>query len=94
MHYQGRGTAVDHVRGRMLMEKACKMGHQFEYRAKGINLKGDTQAVTGSNAKPPFRTMSISPYFIVPKIRQGTIEIYAFLWNCGACNVTWVYHAQ
>lgn len=65
----------------------------FKYRAKGINLKGDTLTNTGTNSKPPYRTNSISSYFIVPKIHKGTIEIYASL-NCGACDVRWIYRAQ
>ena len=67
---------------------------RFTYRDEGINLRDETSVSTGSGAKPPFSTRSISPYFVVPKTHSGEISIVAFLWNVGAANVRWVYQAQ
>ena len=66
----------------------------FEYRADGINLRDTTQVRTGATAESPFRTYSISPYFVVPETHSGEISIVAFLWNAGAVNVRWVYRAS
>ena len=67
---------------------------QFEYRAAGINLRDTTYVKMGATAESPFRTNSISPYFVVPETHSGEISIIAFLWNAGAVNVRWVYRAQ
>ncbi len=71
------------------------IGIIFEYRVAGVGLKGQTQARTGSNAKPLFKSDIINPHFVVPKVRKkGELTVTAFLWNCGACNVTWVYRGS
>jgi hypothetical protein len=68
---------------------------QFEYRTEGVTLHGGTQANTGSAANPPFKKVSINPYFIVPipNEHSGKIQITAFLWN-DPCYVTWTYKAR
>jgi len=68
---------------------------QFEIRAEGVALIGETQAKTGSAANPPFKEVSIKPYFKVPipNERSGKIKITAFLWN-DPCSVTWTYEAR
>jgi len=69
----------------------CNTGIHFEYRADGVGLKGDTD--TGLCLE--FNTDTATAWFEVPSARDGSeIKIYAFLWNCGPCGVTWVYKGQ
>jgi beta-lactam-binding protein with PASTA domain len=69
-------------------------GIAFEYRGDGIGVSGPA-GHTYSPWAPEFRGVSsISPNFQVPAVHGGQIALTAFLWNCGACNVTWVYEAR
>lgn len=69
---------------------ACSAMLQFEYRASGVKLVGGTQYTICMD----FKEGNIAPYFVVPEIQKGgKIIISAFLWNCGACLVQWVYEA-
>jgi len=67
----------------------------FEYRVDGVSLSGTpgfTYAPFAPNAQSgPVITSS----FVVPAARSGgEMRVTAFLWNCGACNVTWIYQAR
>jgi hypothetical protein len=73
-------------------------GARFEYRADKNH----------SGAIKPYESFLYAPwssYFdgtashtwtlTVPQAHKGDVlEVYAFWWNCPACNVTWTYQAE
>jgi beta-lactam-binding protein with PASTA domain len=69
-------------------------GIQFEYRADGISLQGNTNFQFSFNQSSRGGRPSITTHFVVPETHSGEISIVAFLWNCDPCNVRWVYQAQ
>lgn len=70
-------------------------GIAFEYRAEGVrenHLDGETYITIGME---PFTTQSVTGSFLVPPARPGAqIKIFAFLWNCSACSVHFIYEAE
>jgi hypothetical protein len=68
----------------------CNAGISFEYRADGIKFEGETN--TGLCLE--FKGKTIAPSFVVPGFSVGEIKIWAFLWNCAACNVVYTYKAE
>lgn len=70
---------------------ACSAALRFEYRASGIRLQGNTKYTICMD----FKGGDVTPSFVVPEPYEGgEIIISAFLWNCGACLVEWVYKAE
>ncbi len=71
-------------------------GEQFEFRADGATLEGETYFSMGINPEGGPTSGSVSPQFTAPTPWGETaeIQIHAFYWNCGACLVTWVYQPQ
>ena len=65
-------------------------GLLFHYRAgAGIRIEhpvGFEIHISGQ------KTARISAAFTIPKSGPRELWISAFLWNCTACNVVWVYH--
>ena len=57
-----------------------------------MSLRGDTALVVGLGGRE-LANASVAPSFAVPSATSADAElrIDAFLWNCGAGNVTWVY---
>jgi hypothetical protein len=66
---------------------SCSAAMRFEYRADGINLQGDRMYTMCMD----FKEKELNPWFIVPEVSDREMSIVAFFWNCGACNVRWVY---
>ena len=62
-------------------------GEQFEYRADGVDLEGETYLSMGINPELGPTSGSVSPQFPVPAPWGETaeIQIHAFYWNCAAC---------
>jgi len=71
-------------------------GEQFEFRADGVTLEGETYfSITINSATAP-SSGSVSPKFTVPVPWSDDAEIVikAFYWNCASCLVEWVYRAD
>jgi hypothetical protein len=67
---------------------------RFEFRGQGFHMTG-TPLLTYAPFNPDYRGgSSLGASFVVPRVHRGEIRLSAFLWNCGACNVTWVYRAR
>jgi hypothetical protein len=67
---------------------------RFEFRGQGFTVSG-TPLLTYAPFAPDYRGgASVRTSFTVPRVHGGEIRLMAFLWNCGACNVTWVYRAR
>ncbi len=66
---------------------------QFEFRAEGVNLEGETYLWLGINPNAGPSSGSLSPEFVVPEPwgEDAEIRISAFYWNCAACWVEWVF---
>lgn len=73
---------------------AWNPGEQFEFRADGVTLEGETYFAMGLNADAGPTSGSVSPHFTVPDPwdEDAEIRIRAFYWNCASCLVEWVYH--
>jgi len=71
-------------------------GEQFEIRADGVTLEGETYFAMGITPQRSPSSGSISPWFTVPPPSAEGVEIriHAFYWNCAACSVEWVYRAD
>ncbi|MEA2001303.1 MAG: hypothetical protein U9N84_05380, partial [Actinomycetota bacterium] len=69
---------------------------QFEIRADGVQLEGDTLFWLGINPNLNPSSGSISPQFTVPDpwSEDAEIRINAFYWNCAACVVEWVFQPE
>ncbi len=67
---------------------------RFEFRGQGFTVGGTPSLAYAPFAPNDQGASSIRPSFTVPRTHGGEIRLIAFLWNCGACNVTWVYRAQ
>lgn len=67
---------------------------RFEFRGQGFRVTG-TPLLIYAPFNPDYRGgSSLGASFVVPRVHRGDISLSAFLWNCGACNVTWVYRAS
>ncbi|MBD3388948.1 MAG: hypothetical protein GF416_07675 [Candidatus Altiarchaeales archaeon] len=77
----GSGSATPQWAG------SCSSALRFEYRADGVGLEGDTRGTICMD----FKEQDLESHFTVPPLRNGEITVTALLWNCGACNVQWVY---
>ena len=71
-------------------------GEQFEFRADGVTLEGETYFAMGITPQRSPSSGSVSPQFTVPSpsSEDAEIRIYAFYWNCASCSVVWVYRAE
>jgi len=79
---EGSGEAAEAYEG------SSSSGIQFEYRAERIAVGGDTQAATFLG----FVTDRAFATYTAPIASIGAEEIiHAFLWNCPACLVDYVY---
>ncbi len=76
----GSGSSKDDAGG-------CSAALRFEYRVAGAKLSGETKYTICLDFKPK----TITSQFTAPKTHGGELAVDAFLWNCGACNVRWVY---
>ena len=68
-------------------------GIAFEYRAEGVrenHLDGEIYISIGMD---PFVSQTVTGSSVVPPaLSGGKIKIFQFLWNCGPCDVRWIYH--
>ena len=63
-------------------------GIRFQYAGEGVTLTGDPAAATNLD----FISDSAKAQFTVPAVTaNGQLVIHAFLWNCAACQVQYVY---
>ncbi|MCL1593687.1 MAG: hypothetical protein M3132_04965 [Actinomycetia bacterium] len=71
-------------------------GEQFEFRADGVTLEGESYFAITINSPTAPSSGSVSPQFTVPSPWSDDAEIVikAFYWNCASCLVEWVYKAD
>ena len=61
----------------------------FTLWAEGATLAGETAAHLDNEQNSSTATATLQ----VPEVSSGQLKIGAFLWNCAACNVTWIFEA-
>jgi len=69
---------------------------QFEFRAEGANMEGETFMAVGVNPDLVPISGVVNPTFVVPEpwSDEAEIRIVAGMWNCAACSVVWVYRPE
>jgi|GEM_PF-3835945 len=80
-HLSGSGTSTEQYAG------GCSSAIRFEYRVDGASIKGNTKGTICMD----FKEQTLDSHFIVPRATRRNLTVDAFLWNCGACNVRWIY---